>query len=463
MGFKLKRRTEQGEAKETPEVKKQYYDQLSLNEIKELALAKPGSEEEIELKRREAYIERPAQKLLRSLLESEKNAEILPTYDPSSSFRYETVESVFDENVTPAKAEQFLERLCRLEILRKSFFDTVSACPACGSTCITLHYNCPGCTSRHIVKTGLTEHIPCGNIEERDKYIQGHRMPTCPKCGAGLVEGEYRDMGLWYVCRECGEKFEQPHLEVNCRKCDNRFKVEKAIVREISKYALNTDREQEIRQNVTSLESIYKLLTELNFNVEMPATVTGEKSGIQHKFSLMAKKNFEGRMCIVAVDHAVGDVEVGVSPLILHIHKISEVKVDLPIFVAIPKLGETAKRIAQGYSILVIEGIPKEKERLAMLNNEIQKRLSERIMISEAEIVHQWIFRKGRKIDVWRNARGKFVKGEQYHKQMALQKMPLTQKLSNVQPHTEPKPKKKPLMERIKKAIKRNSNSEEKQ
>jgi DNA-directed RNA polymerase subunit RPC12/RpoP len=463
VGFKLKRRTEQGEAKETPEVKKRSYDQLSLSEIKELALAKPGSEEEIEFKRREAYIERPTQKLLRSLLESEKKAEILPTYDPSSSFRYETVESVFDEDVTPAKAEQFLERLCKLEILRKSFFDTVSACPACGSTCITLHYNCPGCANRHIVKTGLTEHIPCGNIDEREKYIEGHRMPTCPKCGARLVEGEYRDMGLWYVCRECGEKFEQPHLEVTCRKCDHKFKVERAIVREISKYALNPDREQEIRQNVTSLESIYKILTELDFSVEMPATVTGEKSGIQHKFSLIAKKNFEGRTRIVAVDHAVGDAEVSVSPLILYIYKISEVKVDLPIFVAIPKLGETAKRIAQGYNILVIEGIPKEKERLAMLNDEIQKRLSERIMISEAEIVHQWIFRKGKKIDVWRNSRGKFVKGEQYHKQISLQKVPLTQSRPDMQLHRETKPKKTPLMERIKKAIKGNANREEEQ
>ena len=463
MGFDLKRRAEQREAKEMAEGKRQAYDQLSLNEIKELALAKPGSEEEIELKRREAYIERPTQKLLRDLLERGKKAEILPTYDPSSSFRYETVESVFDENVSPAKAEDFLERLCHLEILRKSFFDTVSACPVCGSTCITLHYRCPGCTSRHIIKTGLTEHIPCGNIDEKDKYIQGHRMPTCPKCGARLVEGEYRDMGLWYVCRECGERFEHPHLDVTCRKCDNKFKVETGIIREISKYALNPDREQEIRQNVTSLESIYKLLTELDFSVEMPASVTGEKSGIQHKFSLIAKKKFEGRENIVAIDHAVGDAEVGVSPLILYIYKISEVRVDLPIFVAIPKLGETAKRIAQGYNILVIEGIPKEKERLAMLNDEIQKRLSERIMISEAEIVHQWIFRKGKKVDVWRNDRGKFVKEEQYRSARDLQKTPLNQRLTNPQPHTEPKPKKTRLMERIKKAIKRNSNREEKQ
>jgi DNA-directed RNA polymerase subunit RPC12/RpoP len=458
----LKKRAKQREAEGTAEGKRQLYDQLSLNEIKELALAKPGSEEEIEFKRREAYIERPTQKLLRSLLERGKKAEILPTYDPSSSFRYETVESVFDENVPPAKAKEFLERLCHLEILRKGFFDTVSACPVCGSTCITLHYRCPGCTSRHIVKTGLTEHIPCGNIDERDKYVQGHRMPTCPKCGTRLVEGEYRDMGLWYVCKECGEKFEHPHLDVTCRKCDNKFKVETGIIREISKYALNPDREQEIRQNVTSLESIYKLLTELDFNVEMPASATGEKSGIQHKFSLIAKKKFEGRENIIAIDHAVGDVEVGVSPLILYIYKISEVRVDLPIFVAIPKLCETAKRIAHGYNILVIEGIPKEKERLATLNDEIQRRLSERTMIAEAEVVHQWIFRRGKKVDVWRNDRGKFVKGEQYRSQTSLQKVLLTQGLSNPQPHAEHEPKKTPLMERIKKAIKGNSNHREK-
>ena len=36
---------------------------------------------------------------------------------------------------------------------------------------------------------------------------------------------------------------------------------------------------------------------------------------------------------------------------------------------------KTAKRIAQGYNLLVIEGIPRDKEQLAMLNEEIQRRL----------------------------------------------------------------------------------------
>jgi len=59
----------------------------------------------------------------------------------------------------------------------------------------------------------------------------------------------------------------------------------------------------------------------------------------------------------------------------------------LPIFVAIPKLSEAAKRIAHGYNLLVIESIPQNKEQLAMLQDEIQKRLSERI-VEEGGIEH---------------------------------------------------------------------------
>jgi hypothetical protein len=203
-----------------------------------------------------------------------------------------------------------------------------------------------------------------------------------------------------------------------CRKCDKQFTIQTALVQEISKYTLDPNKEQEIRQNVASLESLNELLTELGFTVEMPASVIGEKTGIQHNFSLIAKKKFGERETIVAVDHAVGDIEVSASSLIFYTYKISEVEVDLPIFVAIPKLSETAKRIAQGYNLLVIDGIPQKKEQLAMLRDVIQQILSKRIIEErqtgllrpqEIDLVHQWIIRRGKRVDVWRDREGKFV------------------------------------------------------
>lgn len=358
-------------------------DQIDFDKLRELVL-KPESEE-IKLERMKAYIQRPTQKLLRSLLGEGKSNEIIPVYDPTIGFRYKAAEPAFDGNASPMEVEELLERLHHLDILSKNFYETVSSCPFCSATALTMHYRCPRCGSHHVVKTSLTEHIPCGHIDEKEKYYKMGWTPHCPKCGASLIEGQYRDMGLWYSCQECKEKFEHPQLNLICRKCENEFSIQTAQIREISKYALNPDKEQEIKQNVTSLESIEKLLAELGFSVEVAASAVGEKSGIEHNFSLMATKKVGDRAKLVAIDHAVSSIEVGAPPLILFTFKISEVKVDLPIFVALPKLSETAKRIAQGYNILVIDGLPTQKDELAILYSEIQKRLKEPVVLKREE------------------------------------------------------------------------------
>ncbi len=348
---------------------------IDFERLRELVL-KPESEE-MKLERMKAYIQRPTQKLLRSLLEKGKSPEIVPVYDPTVGFRYKAAEAALEGSPSPLEVEELLERLNHLGVLTKNFFETVSACPVCSATALTMHYRCPRCGSHHVVKTSLTEHIPCGHIDEKEKYYKAGWTPHCPKCGAPLAEGEYRDMGLWFSCRECMEKFEHPQLNLICRKCENEFSIQTATIREVSKYTLNPDKEEEIKQNVTSLESIEGLLTDLGFSVEIAATAVGDKSGIEHNFSLMATKKVGDRTKLVAIDHAVASIEVGAPPLILFTFKISEVKVDLPIFVAIPKLTETAKRIAEGYNVLVIEGLPKQRDELAVLYSEIQKRLKE--------------------------------------------------------------------------------------
>ncbi len=72
----------------------------------------------------------------------------------------------------------------------------------------------------------------------------------------------------------------------------------------------------------------------------------------------------------------VSEPEVSSSPLILYIYKTSEVKVDIPIFVAMPQINETAKKIAQGHDILLIEGSIYKKEEIERIKNEIEYRLN---------------------------------------------------------------------------------------
>ena len=449
--------------------------ELKFHDIKDLLRNPAQADGEAELQRMAAYIERPTQKLLRHLLET-KPAEITPTYDLTSGFRYADVEALLIEKTKDHKSpETFLDHLYQLDILEKQFFDTVSVCPYCQSPIITLHNHCPKCTSRHITKTSLTEHIPCGNIDEREHYLHN----TCPKCERPLVPGQYRDMGRWYVCRACHERFETPQLDLICRKCGNEFTMQDALIQPISQYALNPKRESEIQQNVTSLESIYALLLDLGFEVEMPGLIIGEKSGIQHYFSLIAT-NADNKN--IVIEHRVNEPEVTASQLILYLYKLSEIQADLPIFVAIPQLSTTAKQIAEGYQIMVIEGIPTDRDQLTMLkqlinerftpetysvpaeklldlsNEEVQPsmniesvplvntepsinlpvikqdeavassssgsdtispsdeikerfyRVLQEKSLQTSDVHHEWVFRRGKFLEFWRNDEGKFVK-----------------------------------------------------
>ena len=355
-----------------PEQKAQPNNKSNANN-KELTIGAPDIEDEIELERREAYVELETQTLLRDLLRNDAKEEIIPTYDPTEGFIYKTIEHVCEEGTSNQKIVEYLERLTRLDILKKKFFDSVSTCPNCQSTNITLHNSCPKCRSHNISKTSLTEHIPCGYIGEREKYIDGN----CPKCGLNISETPFADMGRWYICQACSEKFEHPRIEADCRSCETIFPVEEANLKEISKYSLNSQRKKEVRQNVASLDSISKLLTELNFEIQMPGVILGEKSGMRHQFSLLARKEIAGRQRIISIDQVVGENDVQASPLILYVYKTSEVTVDLPIFVAVPRLSETARKIAQGHQILLVEGSPEEADNMTRIKLEIENRLIE--------------------------------------------------------------------------------------
>ena len=101
---------------------------------------------------------------------------------------------------------------------------------------------------------------------------------------------------------------------------------------------------------------------------------------MQHHFSLIAKKQIDQQEIVIALDHATSESEVQASPLILYIYKTSEVKVDIPIFIAIPKLSETARKIAQGHNILLIEGAIEDPEGMANIRSEIEDRITQKVL-----------------------------------------------------------------------------------
>jgi predicted RNA-binding Zn-ribbon protein involved in translation (DUF1610 family) len=326
-------------------------------------------EDKIELERREAYTDPLTRDVLRTLLSSENQAELVPIYY-GAGFEYQLPYQM-SERFNNSVPKEHLLTLTQLDILSKKFHATVAACPKCESIKLTMHNRCPLCKSHDIEKTNLTEHILCGYIDQRNNYINDR----CPKCGEILSDKETRNMGRWYLCKSCNDKFENPELDVLCHNCGKSFSTKEAHILEVPKFTLNPSRIKEIRQNVASLEDIQTLLKKLNFDVKMPGLAIGEKSGIHHHFSLTATKLINQKEIMIALDHAVSETEVSQSPLILYIYKTSEIQVDIPIFVAMPKLNDTAKKIAQGRQILVVEGSTDNPETIKHIEQEIENRI----------------------------------------------------------------------------------------
>ena len=335
-------------------------------------VASSDLEDKIELERREVYIDPQAREIIRYLLQSGDEAELSPIYRCGAGYIYDLPDPA-NEKFNSSVPKETLLNLARLDILAKVFYEKVSTCPHCASINLTMHSRCPKCKSHNIKKTGLTEHIPCGYIDQSDKYPNEH----CPKCGELLIEGQYRNMGRWYICQQCGDKFENTESEMICHSCEKNFAVKEVQLSDVPKFKLNPARLKEIRQNVASLDDIKKVLVDLGFSIEMPGLAVGEKSGMVHHFSLVAKRFINQKEIVIALDHAVSDIEIHTSPLILYIYKTSEIKVDIPIFVAMPKLSDTAKKIAQGHEILLIEGSINDSKTIKQIKNSIEAHIAQ--------------------------------------------------------------------------------------
>jgi hypothetical protein len=323
-------------------------------------------EDLLDEKRREAYLDSKTQDVLRHLLQGGEEREICPVFTSGIGYSYSILENNTSSHGNISR--EFLENLVNFGLMQRKFFDSITACPNCNSSVVTIHNRCPRCRSHDVEKTSLTEHIPCGYIGQRENYVNNR----CPKCNELLVAGQFRNMGQWYICHSCTERFEISEFDMICRSCGKWFSTKEGNITIIGKYSLNPHRKREIRQNVASIENIKNVLIELGFNVQMPGFAVGQKSKLQHNFSLLATKIIDGKEKVIALDHAVSETEVSVSPLIVYIYKTSEIKVDLSIFVALPQMNAQARQIAQGHDILLIEGYMDEKE----LTEKVKSRLN---------------------------------------------------------------------------------------
>ena len=305
---------------------------------------------------RELYRDRNVQMLLSKFLSGEIET-LEPVYDSDVGYRYPIVEAIVGEE---AQVASFLNKLQTAGILEKELYDKIVFCPKCGSASVSTRYCCPFCKSFDIQKSALVEHIKCGYMDTEDKFRKGETY-VCPKCNEELkqIDVDYQKAGIWCACRNCKKSFDTPVTMHFCRNCGETYTFEDAVIRDVYAYSLKENVTAESSINLFLVSAIREFLMKEKMTVESPGLLRG-KSGANHSFDIVAYPPDKSRAIVVDLAMSTGPV-VSEQPVIALFAKIFDVSPDKSYLIAIPKLNENGKKMAELYKILAIEAKNQEE------------------------------------------------------------------------------------------------------
>ncbi len=321
------------------------------------------------IERVELYKDRDTQVVLSKFLNGEIS-ELEPVYDPELGYRYPIVEEIVGNT---SKVEVFLNKLYEAGVLERKLYDKVIYCPKCGSTSISIRYCCPYCKSFDIQKSSLIEHVKCGYMDVEENFRKGGKS-ICPKCNEELkkIDVDYRRAGIWCSCNECDKSFDIPVSGHFCRNCHENFTFEDAIIRDVYSYSLKAEAKEEVALGWVLVTPIREFLAEEGFQVESPAFLKG-KSGANHMFDIVAYED-EAAQKVTVIDLASSTEDtVSEQPVIALFAKIFDVSPDNAYLIAIPKMSENGKKMAELYNIQIIEA-KNQKEAIKALKDKLLKK-----------------------------------------------------------------------------------------
>ncbi len=273
-----------------------------------------------------------------------------PVYSQRMGYHYPIVEEIIGDKT---KVESFLSKLAELGILEKKIFDKTISCPQCKSHNLTFRYCCPFCKSFNIQKSSLIEHIKCGYMDLETKFQQNGNL-VCPKCRQELkkLDGDYRKAGVWCSCKECNKSFDIPVPEHFCKDCHEVSTFEEAVIDDVYSYTLKANIKAESSINWYLSSAVSNLLAKQGLKVETSAVVKG-KSGANHTFDIVAYNSDASRKTVI--DIATAENSVSEQPIIALFAKIFDVSPEKAYLIAVPKLNDNAKKMAELYNIQAVE------------------------------------------------------------------------------------------------------------
>ena len=279
--------------------------------------------------------------------------EIKPVYDleKNCTNSYPIVEKFVDPDV---KIEPILEEIAETGVLVKELYDKMVLCPKCNSHHSTTRYNCPYCNSFDIEKSSLIEHIKCGYMDVEQKFRKEKKL-VCPKCGGELnkADFDYKKAGVWCKCNNCEKNFDIPTPSHFCRKCGSISTFEEINLKNVFAYRVKETSKKGSSNSPLINIGINKFLTENGWKVKSSAKING-KSGTEYTFDIIAFKGSKSKESMV-IDIVTSEEMVLEQPVVTLFAKIFDVTPNRSLLIAMPKINDNGKKMAELYKIQIIE------------------------------------------------------------------------------------------------------------
>lgn len=321
-------------------------------------------------------------RLLEHLLDG-RIRRITPTCDPTveGMYRYPEIDAILE---TPGdETKKILNDLFEQGILKREFHDKLFQCPECGSPLIKPSPFCPNCKSRNLSKGLLLEHLTCGHVDERERFLTKDRRLICPKCGRELkqVGVDYQRLGLLYRCRNCNEVFGHPDSaksrwrrpidEWRCMRCGSTFPGAESREGDVYAFTLNEAAREKLMIEIMPKRQIEEYLKGQGYSVSR--SIRG-MSGVMHEFDLFAEKKSGTLNHRLAIGIAEAEKEVGLDEALKLYTKAHDVGVHDAILIAIPKASRDALTFAKRYELKVLE-VPKLDQALSVLKGAEERKI----------------------------------------------------------------------------------------
>ncbi|MEM3536759.1 MAG: hypothetical protein QXF44_03170, partial [Candidatus Bathyarchaeia archaeon] len=163
-----------------------------------------------------------------------------------------------------------------------------------------------------------------------------------------------------------------PNVAHFCRDCHVNFTFEDAVIKDVYAYSLKEEAKEEAAIGWVLVAPIREFLVENGFDVESPAFMKG-KSGANHMFDIVARRE-DAKQKMTVIDIATStENAVSEQPIIALFAKMFDVAPESAYLIAIPKISENGKKMAELYNITVIEA-KNQKEAIKALKEKMVKK-----------------------------------------------------------------------------------------